>query len=126
MGEFDQDGVLHVHARRHDLILSAGENVYPLEVENMLTRSPFIKEALVLGEPDETWGAIVCALIVPEKGTHPTPEDVRRFCKEMLSAYKCPRKIAFVEAIPLNAADKPDRRAEVLQNYTLTALHYKH
>lgn len=126
LGEFDQDGVLHVHARRHDLILSAGENVYPLEVENMLTRSPFIKEALVLGEPDETWGAIVCALIVPEKGTHPTPEDVRRFCKEMLSAYKCPRKIAFVEAIPLNAADKPDRRAEVLQNYTLTALHYKH
>lgn len=108
------------------MILSAGENVYPLEVENMLTRSPFIKEALVLGEPDETWGAIVCALIVPEKGTHPTPEDVRRFCKEMLSAYKCPRKIAFVEAIPLNAADKPDRRAEVLQNYTLTALHYKH
>ena len=126
LGEFDNDGVLHVHARRHDLILSAGENVYPLEVENMLTRSPFIKEALVLGEPDETWGAIVCALIVPEKGTHPKAEDVRRFCKETLSAYKCPRKIAFVDAIPLNSADKPDRRSQVLEHYELTTLHYKH
>lgn len=126
LGEFDEDGVLHVHARRHDLILSAGENVYPLEVENMLTRSPFIKEALVLGEPDETWGAIVCALIVPEKGTHPKPEDVRRFCKETLSAYKCPRKIAFVDSLPVNSADKPDRRSQVLERYTLTTLHYKH
>ena len=126
LGEFDADGVLHVHARRHDLILSAGENVYPLEVENMLTRSPFIKEALVVGEPDETWGAIVCALIVPEKGTHPKAEDVRRFCKETLSAYKCPRKIAFVETLPVNAADKPDRRSDVLKNYSLTPIHYKH
>ncbi len=126
LGEFDVDGVLHVHARRHDLILSAGENVYPLEVENMLTRSPFIKEALVIGEPDETWGAIVCALIVPEKGTHPKVEDVRRFCKETLSAYKCPRKIAFVNALPVNSADKPDRRSEVLKRYELAPIHYKH
>ena len=126
LGEFDEDGILHVFARRHDLILSAGENVYPLEVENMLTRSPFIKEALVIGEPNETWGAIVCALIVPEKGTHPKPEDVRRFCKETLSAYKCPRKIAIVDALPINAADKPDRRPQVLERYNLTPLHYKH
>lgn len=126
LGAFDEDKVLHVYARRHDLILSAGENVYPLEVENMLTRSPFIKEALVVGEPDETWGAIVCALIVPEDGTHPKAEDVRRFCKETLSAYKCPRKIAFVKAIPLNSADKPDRRPQVLEHYILTTLHYKH
>lgn len=126
LGEFDEDGILHVFARRHDLILSAGENVYPLEVENMLTRSPFIKEALVIGEPNETWGAIVCALIVPEKGTHPKPEDVRRFCKETLSAYKCPRKIAIVDTLPINAADKPDRRPQVLERYSLTPLHYKH
>jgi 2-succinylbenzoate--coA ligase len=126
LGQFDAEGVLHVHARRHDLILSAGENVYPLEVENMLTRSPFIKEALVIGEPDETWGAIVCALIVPEKGTHPKVEDVRRFCKETLSAYKCPRKIAFVDALPVNSADKPDRRSEILRRYELIPIHYKH
>ena len=92
----------------------------------MLTRSPFIKEALVIGEPDETWGAIVCALIVAENDTHPTIEDVRRFCKETLSAYKCPRKIAIVKELPVNAADKPDRRFEVLKNYELTTVHYKH
>lgn len=126
LGGFDEDGVLHIYARRHDLILSAGENVYPLEVENMLTRSPFIKEALVIGEPDDTWGAIVCALIVAENGTNPTVEDVRRFCKETLSAYKCPRKIAIVKELPVNAADKPDRRFEVLKNYELTTVHYKH
>ena len=126
LGEFDADGTLHVFARRHDLILSAGENVYPLEVENLLSHSPFIKEALVIGEPDETWGAIVCALIVPENGTHPTIEDIRRFCKENLSAYKCPRKIAIVKTLPVNSADKPDRRPEVLKRFTLEKVHYAH
>ena len=126
LGEFDSDGVLHVYARRQDLILSAGENVYPLEVENLLTRSPFIKEALVIGEPDETWGAIVCALIVAEAGTHPSIEDIRRFCKENLSAYKCPRKIAIVQSLPVNAADKPDRRPQVLERFDLQTVHYKH
>ena len=126
LGEFDTDGTLHVFARRHDLILSAGENVYPLEVENLLSHSPFIKEALVIGEPDETWGAIVCALIVPENGTHPSIEDIRRFCKENLSAYKCPRKIAIVDALPVNSADKPDRRPEVLKRFALETVHYAH
>ena len=126
LGEFDSDGVLHVYARRQDLILSAGENVYPLEVENLLPRSPFIKEALVIGEPDETWGAIVCALIVAEAGTHPSIEDIRRFCKENLSAYKCPRKIAIVQSLPVNAADKPDRRPQVLERFDLQTVHYKH
>lgn len=125
LGDFDEQGRLHVYARRHDLILTAGENVYPLEVENLLARSPFIKEALVVGEPNETWGAIVCALIVPENNTHPTLEDIRRFCKENISAYKCPRKVAFVEALPVNNADKPDRRSAVLKQFTLHPLHYK-
>ena len=125
LGEFDDQGRLHVFARRHDLILTAGENVYPLEVENLLARSPFIKEALIVGQPDETWGSIVCALIVAENGTHPTDEDIRRFCKENISAYKCPRKIAFVDTLPVNSADKLDRRPEVLKQYNLRTLHYK-
>ena len=98
----------------------------PLKSKICSPAPPFIKEALVIGEPDETWGAIVCALIVPEKGTHPKVEDVRRFCKETLSAYKCPRKIAFVDALPVNSADKPDRRSEVLRRYELIPIHYKH
>lgn len=125
LGEFDSEGRLHVFARRYDLILSAGENVYPLEVENLLARSPFIKEALIIGQPDETWGAVVCALIVAEKGTHPTDEDIRRFCKENISSYKCPRKIAFVDSLPVNNADKLDRRPEILKQYDLHSLHYK-
>ena len=64
-------------------------------------------------------------LIVPENNTHPTLEDIRRFCKENISAYKCPRKVAFVEALPVNNADKPDRRSAVLKQFSLHPLHYK-
>lgn len=126
LGEFDNEGYLRIHARRQDLILTGGENVYPLEVENALARAPFIKEALLIGEPNDTWGAIVCALIVAEPGMNPTANDVKHFAKTHLSSYKCPRKIAFVEKLPLNAGDKLDRHPSVLKNYTLTTLHYKH
>ena len=126
LGEFDREGFLRIHARRQDLILTGGENVYPLEVENALARAPFIKEALLIGEPNDTWGAIVCALIVAQPGMDPTPEDVKHFAKANLSSYKCPRKVAFVEKLPLNAGDKLNRHPSVLKNYTLTTLHYKH
>lgn len=126
LGEFDHEGYLRIHARRQDLILTGGENVYPLEVENTLARAPFIKEALLIGEPNEQWGAIVCALIVAQPNTKPTLEDVKRFARNHLSAYKCPRKVAFVNKLPLNAADKLNRHPSVLSNYTLTTLHYKH
>ncbi|MBO7173768.1 MAG: AMP-binding protein [Burkholderiaceae bacterium] len=126
LGEFDNEGFLRIHARRQDLILTGGENVYPLEVENALTRAPFIKEALLIGEPNDTWGAIVCALIVAQPGMDPTHEDVKHFAKANLSSYKCPRKVAFVDKLPVNSADKLNRHPSVLKNYTLTTLHYKH
>lgn len=125
LGEMDDEGWLHVHARRHDLILTGGENVYPAEVENTLCRAPFIHEALVIGEPDETWGAIVCALIVVAPGKTATHEAVRDFARENLSSYKCPRKVAFVDALPLNAAEKPDRSPEVLKRFRFKSLHYR-
>ena len=63
---------------------------------------------------------------VAEPGMNPTANDVKHFAKTNLSSYKCPRKIAFVEKLPLNAGDKLDRHPSVLKNYTLTTLHYKH
>lgn len=125
LGEFTPQGELCVKARRHDLIVSGGENVYPIEVENVLMSSPLIAQALVIGREHEVWGDVVCALIVPEKGVEVTLADVRDWAWEHLSSYKCPRYVALVDMLPVNAADKPDRSRSVLRNYDLQVIHYK-
>ncbi len=70
LGEFDADGFLHLHARRADLIVSGGENVYPAEVERVLESCPGIGAAAVFGLADETWGQVVAAVLVA-----PQPPD---------------------------------------------------
>lgn len=124
IGYFDEAGYLHVEARRSDLILSGGNNVYPLEVEAALESLPGIREALVTGLPDDVWGAVVTALLVPEKGPLP-PEVIVEGLSGRLAAYKSPRRIAWVEALPVNPGGKLCRRPDVLEGLRLETLHYR-
>ena len=123
IGEIDENGAVTVHARRTDLIVTGGENVYPTEVELALNSIEGIKASLVLGTPDETWGAIVTALLVAKENSV-TDEALKEQLKKRLSPFKCPRRIAWVKELPQTSAGKPNRNVEVLTGLTLHTLHY--
>ena len=110
VGQFDPSGCLHVRARRADLIVSGGENVYPAEVERVLEACHGIRAAAVFGVPDETWGQIVAAAFVAD-GTPPTDEELVAFLDHHLARHKRPRRIAFVSQLPQTGAGKLDRAA---------------
>jgi len=110
LGEFDADGFLLVKARAGDLIISGGENVYPIEVEQVLETFPGIAAAGVFGVPDETWGEIVAAAIVPD-GEPIDERQLAAFLVTRLSPHKLPRRICEVPALPHTAAGKLDRAA---------------
>ncbi len=107
LGELDARGNLRVLARRDDLIVSGGENVYPAEIEQALLAHPDVADALVVGVPDERWGEVPLALVVPR---HPGTPDLRAYLEARLARYKLPR-IVFEAEIPRLANGKPDRAA---------------
>jgi O-succinylbenzoic acid--CoA ligase len=107
LGELDADGCLRVLARRDDLIVSGGENVYPAEIELALREHPEVVDVVVVGVPDAAWGEVPLAHVELRKGGAP---DLRAFLETRLARYKLPR-ITFVEAIARLANGKPDRAA---------------
>jgi 2-furoate---CoA ligase len=119
MGYLDADGELHVAGRVDDMIISGGENIHPVEVEEVLARHPRIGDVAVVGEPDEKWGERVVAFVVP-RGPGLTAEAVDRHCRESadLAGFKRPRRIAFVAAIPKTASGKILRRLLREGHYT--------
>lgn len=124
IGKINDFGEITVYARRTDLIVSGGENVYPAEVEKALVQIPGIKDALVLGMPDETWGKIVTALLVADKEPL-TDKALKRALNQTLSSYKRPRRIAWVEKLPTNNSGKLNRNPDVVRRLSLRILHYK-
>ncbi|MBK8325310.1 MAG: o-succinylbenzoate--CoA ligase [Betaproteobacteria bacterium] len=105
LGEIDARGNLRVLARRDDLIVSGGENVYPAEIEQALLAHPAVADALVVGVPDERWGEVPLALVVLRGPAEP---DLRAFLETRLARYKLPR-IVFERELPRLANGKPDR-----------------
>lgn len=108
LGYLDQDGYLYVVDRAKDMIITGGANVYPAEVEAVLIRHPHVGEVAVIGLPDEEYGEIVTAVVVPEGELD--PGDVSAFCREHLVAYKCPRRIEVVDALPRDPMGKVRKR----------------
>ena len=109
LGSIDERGRLVVDARRADLIVSGGENVYPAEVEAALLRHPEILECSVLPWPDEQFGHVGCAAIVARRGL--SDAELREHCRALLAPFKVPRRFTLVDALPRNAAGKTDRAA---------------
>jgi O-succinylbenzoic acid--CoA ligase len=112
LGTLDAAGRLTVHARRTDLIVSGGANVYPAEVEGALLAHPGIREAAVLGEPDPRWGQRVVACVVLRPGADaPTLEVLRAMLAPRLAAYKHPRRLVSLPLLPRLGNGKVDRAA---------------
>jgi long-chain acyl-CoA synthetase len=110
LGRQDADGDIEIVDRLKEMIVRGGYNVYPREIEEVLYRHPDIVEAAVVGVPDEHFGEEVGAAIVPRPGAAVEPEEIRRWAKERLSAYKVPRLFAFVEELPKGATGKVLKR----------------
>lgn len=108
IGKLDERGNLHVLARRTDLILSGGENVYPSEIEQVLQKHPSVEASVVLPLPDAKWGQVPVALVVmrPEHRVH--ENELLSFLEKQLARYKLPRRIVFTNRLPLLANGKPD------------------
>jgi len=110
MGYLDEDGDLWVMQRRADLIVSGGENIYPVEVEQVLRQHPHVKDVCVVGVADEQWGQrVVAAVVLNGAKDKVTEQALIFFCRERLAGYKQPRLIRFVEALPMTASGKVRR-----------------
>jgi fatty-acyl-CoA synthase len=99
------DGYLTISDRKKDVVISGGENVSSIEVEDVLASHPHIREVAVVGTPDEKWGEAVTALVVTD-GTPLSAEDVIAHCRASLAGYKCPKRIEFRETLPRTATGK--------------------
>ncbi len=109
-GYLDADGYLFIHDRVKDMIISGAENIYPAEVESAIYGHPDVAEVAVIGVPDEKWGEAVKAMVVPKPGAHPTPESIIAFARDRIAAFKLPKSVDFIEALPRNASGKILRR----------------
>jgi fatty-acyl-CoA synthase len=105
----DAEGYYFIVGRLKDIIISGGENVYPAEVEGVLAAHPAVAEVALIGVPDERWGEVPCALVVPRPGQRLDPDDLMAFGGERLARYKLPKRVVLVEALPRTAAGKIDK-----------------
>jgi acyl-CoA synthetase (AMP-forming)/AMP-acid ligase II len=106
IGSLDEDGLLRVLDRRHDLIISGGENISPAEVEAVLAEHPGIREATVIGEADLRWGAVPVAYVVAAAEPGPDDAELVRHCGERLARYKVPVRFVHLATLPRNAMGK--------------------
>jgi acyl-CoA synthetase (AMP-forming)/AMP-acid ligase II len=106
LGYLDADGYLHVVDRKKHMIISGGENVYPVEVENVLVDHPAVLDVAVLGLPDRRWGEVVAAAVVTAGGAELGLDEVDSFCRARLAAYKVPKRVFVLDDFPRTASGK--------------------
>ena len=109
-GYRDEEGFLFLTDRIKDMIVSGGENIYPVEVEEALAQHPAVADVTVIGVPHERWGEAVAALVVRRNGHHCTAEDLIAFARERLAGYKVPRVVEFVDGFPRTPSGKVLKR----------------
>jgi long-chain acyl-CoA synthetase len=111
MGFVDEDSLLHLTDRMKDMIVTGGENVYSIEVENAIGSHPSVAEVAVIGIPSDKWGEAVHAIVVLRQGTKATVEDLIAHAHKVLAGFKVPKSIEFRDdPLPLSGAFKPLKR----------------
>ncbi len=117
-GSIDDEGYVTISDRKKDVIISGGENVSSIEVEDCLFSHPAVAEVAVIGAPDEKWGETVVALVVLAPGQSATEQDLIDYCRSKLAHFKCPRKIDFRDELARTATGK-------LQKFKLRAPYWE-
>jgi fatty-acyl-CoA synthase len=106
VGHFDAEGRLFIDGRDDEMIVSGGENVFPVEVENLLAEHPGVVEAAVIGVPDGEFGQRLRAFVVRRDGGEPDEAQLKAHVKANLARYKVPRDVRFLDTLPRNATGK--------------------
>jgi acyl-CoA synthetase (AMP-forming)/AMP-acid ligase II len=107
----DEAGYIYLVDRKKDMIISGGFNVYTTVVEKALFEHPSVRQATVIGVPDEKWGEAVKAFVVADPASRVSEEELIQFCKQRLAKYEVPKSIEFVDSLPLTAYGKIDKKA---------------
>jgi acyl-CoA synthetase (AMP-forming)/AMP-acid ligase II len=116
LGELDEEGYVTIVGRVGEVIRTGGEAVTPAEVETMLVRHPQVEDAAVVGLPDEQWGEVVCAVVVPvSKSSPPDLASLRAICTTSLASYKHPRRLVVVDEIPRTPATGQVQRRRLVE-----------
>ncbi|MFL5816176.1 MAG: AMP-binding protein [Conexibacter sp.] len=110
VGHFDAAGRLFIDGRDDDMIISGGENLFPSEVEDLLAGHSAVREVAVVGVDDEDWGQRLKAVVALQEGESATDDELKDYVKRNLAAFKVPREIVFVDALPRNATGKVLKR----------------
>lgn len=108
IGRIDHDGYLYVVDRKKDIIITGGENVASREVEDLLSTHPRVTAVAVIGLPDVRWGELVTAVVVTER-PRPSADDLIEWTRGRIAGFKRPRRVIFVDSLPLNASGKVDK-----------------
>jgi acyl-CoA synthetase (AMP-forming)/AMP-acid ligase II len=106
MGYVDEEGYFFLAGRATDMIIRAGENISPEEVEGVVLSYPKVDDAAVIGIPDDEWGELPVAIVVVKKGENATPEEIMEHCRANLASFKRPRSVFFVSELPRNQMGK--------------------
>ena len=116
----DDKGYFRIVGRNKDIIIRGGANISPREIEEILIREPRIREASVIGLPDEYYGEVVCACIIPKPGDKPTADEIQAYLKARIASYKLPSRVVMLDEFPLNSMGKV--RKEVLKERVLRSI----
>ncbi len=117
LGRLDEDGYLFLAGRAKDMIISGGENIYPLEIERLLKEDSRIRDVAIVGIPDREWGESLLAAVVKAPGAELSSNEVIQFVRQRLAGYKKPKYVEFVDALPVTAATGKVQKAVLRQRY---------
>lgn len=106
----DKDGYFYIVGRKKDMIITGGENVYPLEVEHVIAEHKQVSEVAVVGVSHDKWGEIVVAYIALKRENSTTEDELKMFCQQKLGGYKVPKKFIFVKELPKTHVGKIDKK----------------
>ena len=109
-GRLDAQGYLFIQDRLKDMIISGAENIYPAEVESAIFGHPDVADVAVIGVPDPRWGEAVKAMVVLKPGAAPDPDAIIAWARTRIAAFKAPKSVAFIDAVPRNPSGKILRR----------------
>ncbi|MFV0278773.1 MAG: long-chain-fatty-acid--CoA ligase [Parahaliea sp.] len=109
-GYMDERGYLYVVDRIKDMVISGGENIYPVEIENELIKHPAVADVAIIGIPDEKWGESLLASVILEPGASVSGKELESYLRNTLAGYKVPRRYVFVDTFPRNATGKVLKR----------------
>jgi fatty-acyl-CoA synthase len=109
MAHQDEDGFYYIDGRYKDMIKSGGENIYAAEVEAIYREHPAVKDAALIGMPDQTWGEVGLMVVILDEGQQITDQDLKEFCLDKLARYKIPKQVIFADELPYSPYGKVEK-----------------